>query len=107
VSIEATFRSALLELVPEIVAAVRAELGHPRMRPIKETPISYRRILDAERAGELHVYRIGHAALVDESELYDWIRKKGVEVERTDEPADEIGELISLGDQRRRVRRAD
>jgi len=106
VSIENEFRSAVLSLVPELVAMVRAELGRPRMLPIKETIVSYRQILDGEKRGELTVYRVGHAALVDETELYAWIRRVGIIGTNNPDAApavDDIDRVIAIGDAKRRV----
>jgi hypothetical protein len=104
-SLEAEISAVVLAAVRGAVADVRAELGRPRLVPIKETVVAYRAILEAERAGELQVYRIGHASLVDEGELYDWIRRTGAarEKPRQVEPSDEIAELIEIGDRRRRT----
>ena len=100
-SLDAALRSAVLELVPEFAASVRAEFERPRLVPIKSAPVAYRAILDAERHGELAVYRVGHASFVDEAELFAWIRRVGVpKVEP--EQRDTVGELIALGDARRR-----
>jgi hypothetical protein len=104
-SIEAEISAVVLAAVRGAVADVRAEIGRPRLVPIKEAPVAYRLILAAERAGELQVYRVGHASLVDEAELYEWIRRTGAarEKPRQDKQADEIGELIAIGDRRRRT----
>ena len=109
--IEESLRSAVLGLVPEFVASVREELGRPRMLPIKEAPVAYRAILAAEKAGELQVYRVGHAALVDEVELFSWVRRVGLRqdkptMETEPEKADEIGAIIEMGDERRKRRTA-
>lgn len=87
----------------KVAAAARDQLGRPRMLPIKDAPVSYRRLLEAERAGELRIYRVGHASLVDEVELFDWIKRSGARVAMSPEPepADEIGALVEMNDVRR------
>jgi hypothetical protein len=104
-SIEAEIQSVVLAAVRGVAAELRAELGRRRMLPIKETPVSYRAILEAERAGELRVFRVGHASLVDEAELYEWIRRAGAARAKPqpDHRPDEVGELIEIGDRRRRA----
>jgi hypothetical protein len=104
-SIEAEIHSVVLAAIRGAAAELRAELGRPRLVPIKETVVAYRAILEAERAGELQVYRVGHASLVDEAELYEWIRRTGAARAKpaaVEEP-DAIGELIAIGDRRRRT----
>lgn len=70
--------------------------------PIKQAPVAYRALLDAERAGELRIYRRGKASLVDAAELEAWIR-------RAPRPApaapgvDEAGELIAFNRTRRKA----
>jgi hypothetical protein len=103
VSIDASVRDAMLGLVPEVVAAVRAELERPRLLPIKSAPVAYRAILDAERRGELAVFRVGHASFVDEAELFAWIRRVGTPKPES-EQRDAVAELIALGDARRNRR---
>jgi hypothetical protein len=99
-------RETLLAVVPELASALRAELDRPRMLPIRQAPVAYRAILAAERAGELTVYRVGHASLVDEQELFAWIRRNGSPpAPPGTATADEIGELIAIGDRRRATRR--
>jgi hypothetical protein len=95
----------MLGVVPDVVAAVRKELERPRLIPIKDAPVAYRAILDAERRGELVVYRVGHGSFVDESELFAWIRRVGVP-KAEPEQRDAVGELIALGDARRERRGA-
>jgi hypothetical protein len=104
-SIEGELRNLVLAAFRDAAAELRAELGRPRMLPIKSCGVPYRQVLDAEKRGELVVYRVGNASLVDEGELYAWIRKTGVrrEVEKQG-PSDEIGELIEMGDRRRRAK---
>jgi hypothetical protein len=99
-SLEDAIRDIVLGIAPELVALVRAEVGRSRLLPIRETPVSSRRILEAERAGELQVYRVGHTALVDEAELHAWIKRTGTQVATTG--ADPIAELVSANDARRR-----
>ena len=106
-SLEGAIRAAILAHVGELAAAVREEIARPRMVPVKEAIVSYRAILDAEKRGALTVYRIGNASLVDEGELYAWIKREGVKrVEREAEPdeQDEIDALVDLADKRRRQR---
>jgi len=106
VSLEAAIRQALLCGVSELVASVRAELDRPRMVPVKGAPVAYRAILAAEQAGELTVYRVGHTSLVDEQELFAWVRRTGAKQSPEVAPVDEIGELIALADRRRVSRKA-
>ena len=105
-SLDAAIRHALFGGVSELAAALRAELDRPRMVPVKEAPVAYRAILEAERAGELTVYRVGHTSLVDEQELFAWVRRTGAKPPPKEAPADEIGELIALSDRRRVGRKA-
>jgi hypothetical protein len=101
--IEAALRAAILAHVPELAAAVRAEIERPRLLPIKSACVSYRAILEGEKRGELQVYRIGNASLIDESELYDWIRRVGVKATpQPEQQGDELGELIELQDGKRK-----
>jgi len=76
--------------------------------PIKQAPVAYRTILDAERAGELVVYRRGKASFVDVTELEAWIRRAPTRPARDTEPApppeDAVGELIALSNSRRQRR---
>jgi hypothetical protein len=104
-SLEVELQAVVLAAVRGAAAELRAELGRPRMVPIKETVVAYRAILEAERTGELRVYRVGHASLVDEAEFYEWIRRVGAS--RAEPPpveqTDEVGELIEIADRRRRA----
>jgi hypothetical protein len=101
-SVEETIRALVVGALRDALPELRAELGRPRMLPIKKTPVAYRAILAAEQRGELTVYRIGHSSLVDEADLHEWIRRVGVpRPEQPAAPSDEIGELIELGDERR------
>jgi hypothetical protein len=104
-SLEAEISAVVLAAVRDAAVELRAELGRPRLVPIKETVVAYRTILEAERAGDLQVYRVGHASLVDEAELYAWIRRTGAarREPKQSEPSDEIGQLIAIGDRRRRT----
>lgn len=103
-SLEEAIRSFVADAVKQAAPLLRAELERPKMLPIKETPVAYRALLDAERRGELTIYRVGHASLVDEVELYEWIRRTGVGRAPEAEPVDETAKLIELGDARRRRR---
>lgn len=101
-SLEAELWRTLLPGVPELVAALLAHVERPRMLPIKEAPIAYRLILDAEKAGELTVFRVGHASFVDEAELFSYIKRAGVSCKPLAEPVgDDIDALIHSGDERR------
>lgn len=114
--IEDELRKAFFGLVPEVVAMVRAELERPRMIPIKSAIVSYRQILDAENRGELTVYRprgtgkkgnVGHAAFVDEAELYAWIRRTGGKRDElceshSCEEHDDVDRVIEMNERRRR-----
>jgi hypothetical protein len=72
---------------------------------IRRAAVAYRAILAAERRGELQVYRVGHASLVDEAELYAWIRRTGVtRTDATGPASDEVGKLIAISDRERRPR---
>lgn len=103
-SLDDALRAAVLAQVPELVAALREELGRSKLIPIKEAIVSYRAILAAEKRCELKVYRVGNGSFVDEIELYDWIKRVGAQpAARADEhPADEIAELIDMQDGKRR-----
>src|SRR5690606_16115450 len=103
-SLDDQIRDVLLGAAPELAARLREELGGPRRIPLAEAPVARRTVLDAERAGELSIYRTGQARLLDESELYAWIRRTGAPRRAPAEPADEVGELIAIGDERRRRR---
>lgn len=101
-SLEAEIRSAVLASLREGLAELRAEVGRPRMIPIKSAPVAYRQLLEAERKAQLVILRIGHASFVDESELYAWIKKYGTDKPKVAQPAsDEIGELLDINAQRR------
>jgi len=112
VSIETALRE-LLEAAAEAGARralAEAKLGTgPRLTPIKSAKIAYRLILEAEKKGELRVYRRGHASFVDDDELDAWIRRAAIvttEVVAPIEPTDDIGELIAMNNARRRPRKA-
>ena len=103
-SIDEVIRLAIRDALASEMATVMAELGRPRLISIKAAPVAYRAILAAEREGELTVYRVGHASLVDEADLYAWIRRVGAQ--RSERPSgDEVADLIALGDQRRGSRK--
>lgn len=99
VTLEQHIRELVLAAFREALPEIRAELARPRMLPIKEAPVAYRAILEAEKRGELKVYRVGHASLVDEAELHAWIRRAGSTLER---PDDEAERIIELNSRRRR-----
>jgi hypothetical protein len=109
-SLEVELRRALLAGVPELVAALLAHIGRPRLLSIKQAPVSYRALLAAERAGELTVYRVGKASFVAEAELFEFIIRTGVPCKPPPqgdaEPADDIAYLIEAGDARRAARGA-
>lgn len=111
-TLEDAIRQVVLGAATELAARLREELGRPRMILLDDAPVARRIVLDAERAGELPIYRVGQARLLDESELYAWIRRTGAPRRAPAvpavpaEPADEVGELIALGDERRRRRGA-
>ncbi|APU89275.1 hypothetical protein Rctr16k_14 [Virus Rctr16k] len=66
--------------------------------PVKAAPIPYRAILDAERAGELVVYRRGKSSFVRRDELEAWIARAP---RRSSTPRDEVAEVIALNAERR------
>jgi hypothetical protein len=92
--------AALRERLPALLAQLQIEA---RMLPIKAAPVSYRAILAAEKAGEIAVYRVGKASLVDTAELYAWIRQTGLTTPVEATP-DDVGELLEL-DRERRAKR--
>ena len=94
----------LLEAAAEAGARRALEQAAPEARcsmiPIKQAPVAYRALLDAERAGELRIYRKGKASLVDVAELEAWIRRAPRAADAP-APADEAGELIAFNRERR------
>jgi hypothetical protein len=86
-------------------ALEKAAASPRRLLPLRECGVSYRLVLAAERAGELRVYRRGHASFVELAELERWILASPVA--RAAEPegpaSDEIDEIIRLTDERRKV----
>ena len=103
-SLDAVLRDAVRDALTAELPGLLAQLqGQPRMLPIKATPVSYRLILEAEKRGELTVFRVGKASLVDAAQLFDWIRRVGQE-RRTAAPTDAVGELLEL-DRERRAKR--
>jgi hypothetical protein len=104
-SLDAVLREAVRDALATELPAVLAHLhGEPRMLPIKETPVSYRLILEAEKRGELTVFRVGKASLVDASELFEWIRRAGCKQAAPATQPDAVGELLEL-DRARRAKR--
>jgi hypothetical protein len=99
-ALQEAVRAALAAELPPLLAQLQAQ---PRMLAIKATPVSYRLILDAEKRGELTVFRVGKASLVDAAQLFEWIRRVGQQ-RRTATPADAVGELLEL-DRERRAKR--
>lgn len=98
--------TALIEAAAEAGARRALEALPPERRgglvPIREAPVAYRAILEAEHAGELRVYRRGKASFVDRDQLEEWIRRAP---SGTAEPEpDEVAELIELHHRRRRRR---
>lgn len=105
-SLDDAIRETVTAALREALPAIRTELGRPRLLPIRETPVAYRAILAAEQRGELTVYRVGHASLVDEAELYEWVRRTGAPRDpKRAAPADEVGELIAINETRRARRK--
>lgn len=100
----------LLEAAAEAGARRALELAPAESRssliPIKRAPVAYRAILEAERAGELTVYRRGKASLVDLAELESWIRRSPRAADVRPAQSDEAGELIAFNRSRRGPARA-
>lgn len=105
-SLDIAIRELVLGAVRAALPELRAELGRPRLLSIRELPVSYRLVLEAERAGEIRVYRRGKFSAVDEAEFVAWV-KRAVAPRRAanSEIADEIGEIIAATESRR-ARRA-
>jgi len=101
----AAFLGELIQEAAEAGARRALEQAAPEARcsliPIKSAPVAYRAILEAERAGELKVYRKGKSSLVDVAELEAWIRRAPRPADAS--PADEVGELVAFNRGRRRT----
>jgi hypothetical protein len=104
-SLDAAIREIVLGAVRDALPELRAELGRPRLISIRELPVSHRLVLEAERAGEIRVYRRGKFSAVDEAEFTTWVKRAPACVVRKIEPApvlDEIDEIIASNDVRRK-----
>lgn len=90
-------------------AGTRAEAEHrSKLVRIKEAKVSYRSILDAEKAGELQVYRRGKDAFVNEDELDAWIMASHptMKVVASSPVVDEVAAIIAGNGTRGRTRAA-
>ncbi len=107
-SLDAAIRELVLGAVRDGLPVLLAELGRPRLISIRELPVSHRLVLDAERAGEIRIYRRAKFSAVDEAEFIAWVKRAPASAMRKPEPApvDEIGELIAANESRRSRKQA-
>jgi hypothetical protein len=107
VSLDVAIRELVLGAVRDALPALLSELGRPRLISIRELPVSYRLVLEAERAGEIRVYRRGKFSAVDEAEFIQWVKLAPASAIRKPEPApvDDIEDLIAANEIRRTKRR--
>lgn len=97
-AIQAAVRMAIQTELPDVLA----ELGaRQRLISIRELPVGYRTILEAEKAGEIAVYRRGKFSAVDEADFVAWMKRAPV---KPSPVVDEVGELLELNRERRAKR---
>jgi hypothetical protein len=93
----------------DLLVGARAESERrSKLVPIKSAKVSYRAILDAEKAEELAVYRAGKAAFVHEDELDAWIMRSTTQVVTsvTAPPLDDAAAIIAMSSKRRATKAA-
>ncbi|MEO7033099.1 MAG: hypothetical protein ABI548_04610 [Polyangiaceae bacterium] len=106
-SLDEAIRDAVrAALVSELPAALAGLVEQSRLVPLREAGVSYRLLLSAEHAGELRIYRRGHSAFVERTELERWVlAAPAARATSTPAPRDEVGELLEIGDRRRKSRK--
>jgi hypothetical protein len=104
VTLDEQIQELILRGVRDAVPTLLAELGRPRLLSIRELPVSYRLILEAEKAGEIRVYRRGKYSAVDEAEFIQWMKRAPTLDAEPAPPSDEVGALIDLNNSQRKRR---
>jgi hypothetical protein len=100
VAIQAAVRTAL---VAELPAVLRELQDRQRLVSIRDLPVGHRTILEAEKAGEIVVYRRGKFSAVDEADFISWM-KRAPATAKPSQPTDDVGELLELSRERRAKR---
>jgi hypothetical protein len=104
VSLDAAIQAAVrTALVAELPAVLRELQDRQRLISIRDLPVGHRTILEAEKAGEITVYRRGKYSAVDEAEFVAWVKRSPAPF-KPRQPTDDVGELLELNRERRAKR---